>query len=178
MVALAVMVALGCAATGSAATGKQSLPRFPLCSWWFETTPQNPKTNVALPDTSAAYWTTSFFANPGLKITMRGRFPNARFMSVNIYHNSGGTFTTTNGIPSGVSAFQIAPDRKTRNPFQQRTLRHGRFTLTIQRHVSPSQANVLPLVPSTPTKGSLLHSGRAQRLLRRRRLDESVTAGS
>ena len=158
-VALGVIVALACAGTGTAATAKQSLPRFPFCSWWFETTPQNPNTNVALPDTSAAYWTTPFFADPGLKITMKGQFPNARFMSVNVYNNSGGVFTTSNGVESGVSDFQVAPDRGTRNPFQQRTLRNGRFTLTIQRHVSPSQTNVLPLVPSTPTKGNLLPPG-------------------
>jgi hypothetical protein len=79
-------------------------------------------------------------------------------MSVIVYNNSGGTFTR-DGVSSGLNDFQIKPDPGTRNPFQRRTLRHGRFTLSIQRDVSGEQANVLPLVPSTPTKGDLLPPG-------------------
>jgi hypothetical protein len=142
--------------TGFAATAEQSLSRFPFCSWWFETTPQT--ANVALPDTSAAYWTTPFFADPGLKIYVKGEFPDARFMSVTVYDNNGGTFTS-NGVSSGLVDYQIAPDEGTANPFQQPARGNGRFTLTIQRSVSPAQSNVLPLVPVSPSTGSLLPPG-------------------
>jgi hypothetical protein len=152
---LAMVLGLVFAATGSAVAAKSSLPRYPFCSWWFETTPQS--ANVALPDTSAAYWTTPFFADPGLKIIVKGQFPNARFMSLVVYNNSGGTFTTSGGVPSGVSDFQIKADPGSRNPFSQRTaLPNGSFTLAIQRHVSASESNVLPLVPDSPSKGTLL----------------------
>ena len=150
------LLGLVCAGAASAATAKSSVARFPFCSWWFETTPQS--ANVALPDTSAAYWTTPFFATPGLKIYVKGQFPDARFMSVIVYNNSGGTFTR-NGVSSGLVDYQIKPDTGTKNPFQQATHRLGRFTLTIRRDVSPSQSNVLPLVPTTPTKGNLLPPG-------------------
>ncbi|MGH3263418.1 MAG: hypothetical protein ACRDNS_15655, partial [Trebonia sp.] len=71
------------ASAGFAAAASQPLSQFPFCSWWLETTPQT--TNVALPDTSATYWTTPFFASPGLKIYVKGQFPDARFMSVTVY---------------------------------------------------------------------------------------------
>jgi hypothetical protein len=144
------------AGAGFAATAQQSLSRFPFCSWWFETTPQT--TNVALPDTSAAYWTTPFYASPGLKIYVKGQFPDARFMSVTVYDNNGGTFTS-NGVSSGLVDYQIAPDKGTTNPFQQPARGPGLFTLTIQRNVSSSQSNVLPLVPDSSTTGSLLPPG-------------------
>jgi hypothetical protein len=143
--ALAVVVFLGVfsAGTSLAAPGAQP-PRFPFCSWWLETTPES--ANVALPDTSAAYWTTPFLATPGLTIHVQGQFPDARFMSVTVYDNAGGTFTR-NGVSSGIVDYQIAPDAGTTNPFQQATGNPGQFTLTIQRDVSPSQSNVLPMVP-------------------------------
>jgi hypothetical protein len=144
---VAVVLGLIAATTASAATGKS---RFPHCAWWFETTPES--TNVALPDTSAAYWTTPFFADPGLKITVRGQFPDARFMSVTVYNNSAGTFTR-NGVSSGLVDYQIKPDRGSSNPFQQTTSGRGRYTVTIRRRVSPSESNVLPLVPSKPAQG-------------------------
>jgi hypothetical protein len=152
------VLALAAASTSSAASATQASPRYPFCSWWFETNPQNPTTNVALPDTSATYWTTPFFAAPGLKITVKGQFTNARFMSVTVYDNSGGTFTR-NGVSSGLVDYLIKPDPGTRNPFQEPTAGHGRFTLTIQRHVSTAQSNVLPMVPATPSTGGLLPPG-------------------
>jgi hypothetical protein len=168
MLALAVVAGLVSAGTSAAATAqqppdtsfavtaKQLLPQFPLCSWWFETTPQS--ANVALPDSSAAYWTTPFFASPGLKIYVKGQFPDARFMSVTVYNNSGGTFTS-NGVSSGLVDYQITPDQGTGNPFQQAGATPGQFTLTIQRQVSPSQDNALPLVPATSAKGTILPPG-------------------
>jgi hypothetical protein len=146
----AALLGLAWAGTGSAATKAESPPRFPFCSWWFETTPQT--VNVALPDTSAAYWTTPFFADPGLKITVKGQFPDARFMSVTVYDNSAGTFVR-NGVSSALSDYLIEPDPGTRNPFQESTRGHGRFSLTIQRDVSPLRTNVLPLVPAQPASG-------------------------
>lgn len=142
--------------TGFAAAAEQSLLRFPFCSWWFETTPQS--VNVAYPDASAAYWTTPFFADPGLTIYVKGQFPDARFMSVTVYDNNGGTFTR-NGVSSGLVDYKITPDKGSRNPFQQPARGPGRFTVTIQRNVSSSQSNVLPLVPASPVTGNLLPPG-------------------
>jgi len=142
--------ALALVSAGSAATRLGSLPPFPYCGWWFVTTAQS--VNVALPDTSAAYWTTPFVAAPGLKIVIKGQYPNARFASVTVYNNAGGVFTR-NGVSSGIVDYQIAPDPGSINPFQHVTNRPGRFTIKIQRHVSRAQVNVLPMVPRIPSKG-------------------------
>ncbi len=150
MALAAAVWALTLAGAGSAATPLRSLPRFPYCGWWFVTTAQS--VNVALPDTSAAYWTTPFVAAPGLKILIKGSYPNARFASVTVYNNAGGVFTRA-GVSSGIVDYQIAPDRGSVNPFQHTTRRPGHFTVTIQRHVSRSQVNVLPMVPQKPSKG-------------------------
>ena len=144
-VVLALIAAGGTRAASTAAPPSASASRgFPYCSWWFETTPVS--ANVALPDTSAAYWTTPFISEPGMKITVKGQFPDARFMSLSVYNNTGGTFTR-NGVKSSLTDFQIEPDRGTVNPYQHHTRQAGTFTLSIQRFVSPHQRNVLPLVP-------------------------------
>ena len=152
ILAMAAVLALVAAATGSAATATAAKSRFPHCAWWFETTPQS--ANVALPYTSAAYWTTPFFADPGLKIIVKGQFPDARFMSLTVYDNPGGDFIRDR-VSSGLVDYRIKPDPGTQNPFQKTTNGRGRFTITIQRHVSPAQSNVLPMVPAKEGKGSL-----------------------
>jgi hypothetical protein len=62
VIATAVL-AFGAASAGAAPASGAG---FPYCSWWTETTAET--MNVALPDTGAAYWTTPFKAEPGLRI--------------------------------------------------------------------------------------------------------------
>ena len=141
------------AVTTASAAGAATAPRFPYCSWWLETTPQS--ANFALPDTSAAYWTTPFVAQPGLKITVKGEFPDARFMSLTVYDNTFGTFSR-NGVQSSLTDYQIKPDAGTVNPYQRLTGHPGRFTISIQRFVSSRGRNVLPLVPQRQLPSGLL----------------------
>lgn len=147
--AVAISV-LGFVGVSPAATKADPPPRLPFCSWWFLTTAQS--FNVALPDTSAAYWTTPFLAEPGLKIVVKGPFPDARFMSLTVYDNAGGTFTR-NGVPSALVDYEIKPDPGTTNPFKTATSHAGRFTITIKRRVARSDRNVIPMVPATKGKG-------------------------
>ena len=150
LVQVTAVVALGFAVVSSAATPSDSPPRLPFCGWWFLTTAQS--FNVALPDTSAAYWTTPFLAEPGLKIVVKGQFPEARFMSLTVYDNAGGTFTR-NGVTSALVDYEIRPDAGTANPFRTTTGRLGRFTITVQRHVARSGRNVIPMVPASEGPG-------------------------
>lgn len=143
------LAGLALGGAGSSATPRAPLPRL-LCGWWFFT--QAESENVAYPDTNVGYWTTPFVAVPGLKMVIKGQFPNARYASFTVYNNAGGTFTR-NGVASGIADYKIAPDPGSTNPFQHATTRPGQFTLTIQRHVSPAQVNVLPMVPASPSEG-------------------------
>jgi hypothetical protein len=143
-------LALGSVAVSPAASTSHPPPRLPFCGWWFLTTAQS--FNVALPDTSAAYWTTPFVAEPGLRILVKGQFPDARFMSLTVYDNAGGTFTR-NGVPSALVDYEVKPDRGTVSPFRVVTDRPGRFSITIKRRVAKAERNVIPMVPATRAEG-------------------------
>ncbi len=127
---------------------------FPHCSWWLETTPET--MNVAYPDTEATYWTTPFIARPGLRLTVTGQFPEARYFSLTVYDNTFGYFTTAEGVTSGIADYRIAPDAGAANPWQTSgSVAGGAFTVTVKRDVTAGEANAIPLVPSTPVDGKL-----------------------
>lgn len=151
---LGVLLLLGCLlASGRAA----ATPPFPFCAWWVETTPET--MNVAYPDTEATYWTTPFVATPDLRLTVRGRYPQARYFSLTVYDSTFGYFTTSAGVTSGLADYRIEPDAGSVNPWQTATgSAGGAFTVTVARDVTPeanATTNALPLVPSTPASGTL-----------------------
>lgn len=132
--------------TASAATP------FPYCSWWLETTPQT--ANVAFPDAAATYWTTPFKVEPGTSIQVDGTYPDARYMSFNVYDSAFGSFTT-NGVSSGLADYLISPSTGSVNPFQATGSPGGAFTVTLTAAAQAGQTNALPLAPSTATDGQL-----------------------
>ncbi len=150
LVAIATGLGLVLAGAASTAGATDSSSSFPFCGWWALTTADS--VNVALPDTSAGYWTTPFQASPGLKILISGRFPDARFMSVTVYDNNGGTFSV-NGVSSSLDDYQIKPEPGTSNPYQETASDVGTFTVKIERRVSGRQKNVLPMLPAGETSG-------------------------
>ena len=79
--AVGLLASLPAPATAAPAAGQ-----FPYCSWWLETTPST--ANVAFPDSAATYWTTPFLASDGLSIEVDGTYPDARYMSFNVYDDS------------------------------------------------------------------------------------------
>ena len=125
---------------------------FPYCSWWLETTPET--ANVAFPDAAATYWTTPFLASAGTSIQVDGAYPDARYMSFNVYDDSFGTFTL-NGVSSGLADYLITPASGSVNPFQTKGSPGGAFTLTLSLDAQPGQVNTLPLAPTTQSTGSL-----------------------
>lgn len=147
-----LMICLLAANAANAAPGV-----FPFCSWWLETTPTT--MNVAYPDTEATYWTTPFIAKPGLQLTIKGQYPQARYFSLTIYDNTFGYFTTTEGVTSGIADFRINPDGGSVNPWQvSGAATGGSFTVTAKQNVTQSMYqndNTIPLVPSTPVSGTL-----------------------
>jgi hypothetical protein len=144
---LAVAIGLLGIAPGSVAAAPPERS-FPYCSWWAKTTPET--LNVAFPDSAATYWTTPFRAEEGLEIEIDGQYPNARYMSFNVYDESGGSFEA-NGVPSGTADYQIDPSPGSVNPFQTKGEPGGSFTVTLSAGVKPGETNTLPLAPEGAT---------------------------
>jgi hypothetical protein len=137
----------------AAATAATAASQFPYCSWWMMTT--TPETaNVAFPDAAATYWTTPFPASDELSIEIDGTYPDARYMSFNVYDDEFGSFTT-NGVSSGLADYLIAPSAGAVNPFQVSGSAGGAFSLTLNGDPQPGQPNTLPLAPSGAAAGKL-----------------------
>ena len=152
--ALVLMLAAGLLASlpAAATAGAPAPGQFPYCSWWLTTTPQT--ANVAFPDAAATYWTTPFLASDGLSIEVDGTYPDARYMSFNVYDDAFGSFTT-NGVLSGMADYLIAPSSGSLNPFQVAGDAGGAFELTLSGDAQPGQPNTLPLAPSGEAAGRL-----------------------
>jgi hypothetical protein len=156
-----LVLSIGLAAsTGSGASAATPKASFPYCSWWAKTTPET--LNVAFPDSAATYWTTPFYVEEGLEIKVEGQYPDARYMSFNVYDESGGSFEA-NGVSSGIADYQIEPGPGSVDPFQTMGEPGGSFTVTLSASAKPGEANTLPLAPegesgqSTAPLGFLLY---------------------
>jgi hypothetical protein len=83
-------------------------------------------------------------ASPGTRIVLSGRFPDARYVSVQVY--------TPSGVGTSLPDYRIAPQPGSLNPWQQQAAPGGRFTVTIRPDPSPGQANTLPLPVGTTSE--------------------------
>jgi hypothetical protein len=154
---LALGLLLGSLASGPPAERADGAPDtsealFPVCAWRLLTTATT--VNVAFPDAGAAYWTTPFLITQDLEaILVQGPYPNARYMSLTVYDDSGGTFTCQ-GVRSELTDFQIQPDPGSQNPFAEQAPLGGTFSLTVRPLTAPpTEPNVLPLAPCSPPSG-------------------------
>lgn len=130
----------------------------PACAWPVSvnnvTLRENPQLNVYNPDTAAAYWLMPFIVQDGLRITVSGVYPDARYMSVAVYDADGTPFST-NGVASTLTDYQIMPDPGSVNPWQRKATPGGRFTITLRSDAAPSQMNTLPLAPAGSHAGAI-----------------------
>jgi hypothetical protein len=97
--------------------------------------------NEAFPDAAAEYFGQPIVAPPGTRIVLSGRFPDARYASVEVY--------TPAGVGASLPDYRIAPQPGSVNPWRQRAAPGGRFTVTIRPDPAPGQANTLPLPAAT-----------------------------
>lgn len=79
---------------------------FPGCSWPVESTPTN--ANVLYPDSNSTYWTTPYRVKPGMQIVLRGRYPTARYFSIQAYDNNAQPYSVR-GVSSSLTDYQITP---------------------------------------------------------------------
>ena len=133
-------------------------PVTPACAWPYvvnaDAITTSPALNFSNPDTAADYWIMEYTVQPGLRITLSGRYPGSRYMSFEAYASDGAPFTV-NGVSSALPDYRIAPDPGSVNPWQREAGPGGRFTLTLQSSVTPGRANTLPLAPAGTPAGTI-----------------------
>lgn len=115
--------------------------------------------NLYWPDSSAVYWSTVYPVTNDLRITVSGVFPDARYMSFNVYDENTAEFTN-NGVTSGLPDYKIIPDEWGSNPWRVPGEPGNRFTVTVRPDVRPEQVNTMPLAPASApegTKASLIY---------------------
>jgi hypothetical protein len=112
------------------------------CAWPTELSAQTD--NIAFPDAAEAYFGQPIVAPAGTRIVLSGRFPDARYASVQVY--------TPGGAGSSLTDYRIAPQPGSLNPWQRQGAPGGRFTLTIRPDPAPGQANTLPLPAGTTSR--------------------------
>jgi len=153
--ALVLIVALLAAACGTtAATRPSSSPSAQACAWpeWAAVATGN-SPNSLLPDAAASYWMLPFTVQSDLQITVSGRFPDARYASLQVYSRAATVFAVK-GVRSSLADYQIAPDAGSVNPWQKPARPGGRFTVTLRADVSTNDVNTLPLSPVGTVAGS------------------------
>ena len=100
--------------------------------------------NTAFPDAAAVYWVQPIVAPAGTRIVLSGRFPDARYASIDVY--------TPGGVGTSLPDYRIVPQPGSVNPWQQQAAPGGRFTVTIGPGPAPGQADTLPLPAGTTSR--------------------------
>ncbi len=112
---LAVAAALAAAALlpagASADQGDLVGGRFSDCFWQYGAFGVH-DFNIAYPDAGATYWAAGFRRPPGSKLTLRGRYPHARYMAMQTYDILG------RGVDA-LADYQIDPLSGSTNPFRK-----------------------------------------------------------
>ena len=81
------------------------------------------KRNIAYPETNAFDWYQPFTGNPGTEFTIRGQYPAARYMSLELYDVNMNVIGSINGA-------QINPDAGQNNPFRSGSVQ-GTYTVNV-----------------------------------------------
>jgi hypothetical protein len=142
--AVAVSACSSAQSPGSAAAGSGGTVSLPgmTCAWSTSLSAQ--ADNTAFPDSAEEYMGTPIVAPAGTRIILSGRFPDARYASIQVY--------TPSGAGTSLDDYQIAPQPGSVNPWQHQAAPGGRFTVTIRSDASPGQANTLPLPAGTTSQ--------------------------
>jgi hypothetical protein len=127
--------------SGSAAPGGSQPVSAPGMSCAWPTGLSAQANNTAFPDAAAVYWVQPIVASTGTRIVLSGRFPDARYASVDVY--------TPGGVGTSLPDYRIVPHPGSVNPWQRQSAPGGRFTVTIRRDPAPGPANTLPLPVGT-----------------------------
>ena len=119
-------------ASASGAQGDMVGGRFSDCFWNYGAFGVD-DFNIAYPDAGATYWVAGFRRPPGSKLTLSGRYPHARFMSMQTYDLLG------RGVDA-LADYQLDPESGSRNPFRRgtnRTVKKRRYEVEIAHEKNP-----------------------------------------
>src|SRR5262245_43441732 len=83
-------------------------PGLTTCFWGATISPQT--FNILIPDSGVVYWATQFKLPPGASLSLEGRFPKARHISLNSYDASGAPVDRLNDL-------MMLPAAGATNPF-------------------------------------------------------------
>jgi hypothetical protein len=118
---------------------------------------------VLYPDSNSTYWTTPYQVKPGMRIYLKGRYPTARYFSIQAYNNDAQPYSV-GGATSSLTDYQITPSIG-RNPWSAAaglTASMGHYEITLRSlsrcastSVSAMLRNTLPIAPASPTTGDL-----------------------
>ncbi len=150
VIGAAVGVALGLAACTSAppaspaAAGGSRTAVLPgmSCAWPGRLSAQTD--DIAFPDPAEDTFWQPIVAPAGTRIALAGRFPEARYASIQVY--------TPSGAGSSLPDYRIVPEPGSENPWQHQADSGGRFTVTIRPDPAPGQANALPMPAGTTSQ--------------------------
>lgn len=140
-IAIVAVAALGATASAGAATPTTG------CFWigpYDRDAFDDPELNVAYPDEGAAYWAARFNMPAGSRLILEGRFPHARYMSLNAYSAGAPTDTLTD--------VAVEPRRDSVNPFApgaRRDLGRSRREFRIEVVDAPAPGAGQPREPNT-----------------------------
>ncbi|WP_280246089.1 hypothetical protein [Nocardia abscessus] len=139
----------GVVGTPAAVPDADAVPAFETsCAWSAEVSPRTlDQLNIALPDTGASYWLLPYIVRPNQTITLRGHFPDARYLSFNTYTSTFNGFTR-DGVSSAIADYRIEPEPGDANPWRTPTAPGGSYTITLRPDVAAGQPNTLPLAPA------------------------------
>ena len=145
-VAVALAMALSActsaqSSSSAAAGGSRAVVSQPGMSCAWPTGLSAATDNTAFPDAAEAIFGQPIVASAGTRIVLSGRFPDARYASVQVY--------TPAGVGTSLPDYRIVPRPGSLNPWQQQATPGGRFTVTIRPDPPPGQANTLPMPAGT-----------------------------
>lgn len=126
------------------------------CFWTGPFTASNELTNTAYPGTEITYWGAKFRTPPGAYLRLRGKYPHARYSSLNAYESSG-------GIPTGsLPDREIRPDKGSVNtsiPGRNRKAKKRNWTVRVLGSDAPSSParNTLYAAPSDEAYQDILY---------------------
>src|SRR3954447_4435579 len=131
-VALGAAIAVTTAAAPLAFAGGPGVTEPRNCAWVAKIDPNG--VNALFPDQAARYWILDLPAAPGEMLTIKGRFPHARYTSFTSYDAA---LRSADGLPD----VAIAADRGSTNPFvagASRTAKKRSYTVHVVQGAPPS----------------------------------------
>ena len=125
------------------------------CFWTGPFTAEDPRTNYAYPGTQIAYWGAKFSTPPGAVLSLKGRFPHARYSSFNAYEMNGASSGSLPDRDIRHDSGSINPSR----PGKDRSVRNRGYTIRVKGRSAPGkpQRNTLYAEPQAGARQDILY---------------------